>query len=332
MTINSQGLLRIVMLIRTISVFCLLSLCACSLFSHPYSSLSKLPSQADVHIVKHTMGETAVPLHPQKIISLDPQSTEVAISLGVKLFGYPQREIPASWQRSDAVDIGLPPSFEKVLSVKPDLIISIDFDFLESYNFWSHIGPTVVYQVIKDVGGWKRLFMQLAEALGQTQKAKQIAALYNTRIAQFKASMGEKLKRTQVSVVHIFPGRIIIRTENSFSGSILQELGLDRPLSQKPSAVPDFTKIFGDTSWYFISPELMSLIDADVLFVVTSNFSQPDDAKRALKQLRSQPLWSKLNVVQQGKVHVVGQYWLIGNYLSANLVLDDVFKYLVENN
>ncbi|PHM05707.1 amino acid ABC transporter substrate-binding protein, partial [Nostoc sp. 'Peltigera malacea cyanobiont' DB3992] len=76
------------------------------------------------------------------------------------------------------------------------------------------------------------------EALDQTQKAKEIAALYNARIAQFKASMGEKLKRTRVSVVHIFPGRIIIRTENSFSGSILQELGLDRPLSQKPSAVP----------------------------------------------------------------------------------------------
>lgn len=318
--------------IRTISVFCLLSLCACSLLSHPHSPLPKSPSQADVRIIKHTMGETAVPLHPQKIISLDSQSTEVAISLGVKLFGYPQKEIPASWRRSDAVDIGLPPKFEKVLSVKPDLIISIDFGFLETYNFWSHIAPTVVYQVTKDVAGWKRLFMQLAEALGQTQKAKQIAALYNARIAQFKASMGEKLKHTQVSVVHIFPGRIIIRTENSFSGSILQELGLDRPLSQKPSAVPDFTKIFGNTSWYFISSELLSLIDADVLFVVTSNFSQPDDVKLAIQQFTAQPLWSKLNVVKQGKVHVVGQYWLIGHYLSANLVLDDVFKYLVENN
>lgn len=320
------------MLIRVISVFCLLSLCACSLFSHLHNPLLKLPSQADVHIVKHTMGETAVPLHPQKIISLDPQSTEVAISLGVKLFGYPQREIPASLRRSDAVDIGLPPNFEKVLSLKPDLIVSIDFGFLESYSLWSHIAPTVVYQITKDVAGWKRLFMQLAQALGQTQKAKQIAALYNARIAQFKASMGEKLKRIQVSVVHIFPGRIIIRTENSFSGSILQELGLDRPLSQKPSAVPDFTKIFGNTSWYFISPELLSLIDADVLFVITSNFSQPNDAKLAVQQLTTQPLWSKLNVVKQGKVHIVGQHWLVGYYLSANQVIDDMFKYLVENN
>ncbi|WP_375515148.1 iron-siderophore ABC transporter substrate-binding protein [uncultured Nostoc sp.] len=320
------------MLVRTISVFCLLSLCACSLFSYPYSPLPKSPSQADVRIVKHTIGETAVPLHPQRIISLDPQSTEVAISLGVKLFGYPQKEIPASWRRSDAVDIGLPPNFEKVLSVKPDLIVSINFGFLESYSLWSHIAPTVVYQITKDVAGWKRSFMQLAQALSQAQKAKRIAALYDARIAQFKASMGEKLKQTQVSVVHIFPGRIVIRTENSFSGSILQELGLDRPLSQKPSAVPNFTKIFGNTSWYFISPELLSLIDADVLFVVTSNFSQPDDAKLAIQQLTAQPLWSKLNVVKQGKVHIVGQYWLIGYYFSANLVLNDLFKYLVENN
>ncbi len=71
------------------------------------------------------------------------------------------------------------------------------------------------------------------------------------------------------------------------------------------------------------------MIDADFLFVVTSNFSNPADSELAFQQLQKEPLWSKLKVVQQGKVHVVGQYWLFGSYLSANRVLDDLFKYLL---
>ncbi len=49
----------------------------------------------------------------------------------------------------------------------------------------------------------------------------------------------------------------------------------------------------------------------------------------AFQQLQKEPLWSELKVVQQGKVYVVGQYWLFGSYLSANRVLDDLFKYLL---
>ncbi|WP_257237162.1 hypothetical protein [Nostoc sp. 'Peltigera malacea cyanobiont' DB3992] len=64
---------------------------------------------------------------------------------------------------------------------------------------------------------------------------------------------------------------------------------------------------------------------------MTSNFSQPDDAKLTFQQLMAQPVWSKTQCSTARKVHVVGQYWLIGNYLSANQVLDDLFKYLVEN-
>ncbi|MDJ0593425.1 MAG: hypothetical protein QNJ72_26140 [Pleurocapsa sp. MO_226.B13] len=49
-----------------------------------------------------------------------------------------------------------------------------------------------------------------------------------------------------------------------------------------------------------------------------------------MKQLKADPLWSKLNAVQQGKVYDVPSYWIGMGPIAANLVLDDLFKYLVE--
>ena len=310
-----------------IALFCLLPLCACHSWTLLHIPSTKLPSQVDVRIVKHALGETAIPLHPQRVVSFNGYSTEVAILLGVKLCGYYQRGMRSEWQRFD-LSIGDPPNIEKVLALKPDLLVGSRGLLQELYSVWSHIAPTFVYELKNDTK-WKQPFIEVAQALGQTEEsAKQIVALYNARVAKFRASMGEKLKQTRVSVVHISPGKIIVRTQDSFSGAILSELGLERPPSQKLNTTP-ITKIVGDSSWYQIPSELLTLIDGDILFVVSPSFPTLTNSQFMLEQLKSEPLWSKLKVVRQGKVYLVGEYWLTGNYLSALRVLDDLFKYLV---
>ena len=117
----------------------------------------------------------------------------------------------------------------------------------------------------------------VTEALGQTEKALQVVAQYNARVAEFKARMGERLKQTRISVVNFHPGVIMVRPKSAFSGAILEELGLDRPRLQKlnPTAI---TKLSGIPGMYTISPELMTLIDADVLFVLNPGFPTPVDS------------------------------------------------------
>ncbi|MBE9193724.1 hypothetical protein IQ230_26145 [Gloeocapsopsis crepidinum LEGE 06123] len=50
--------------------------------------------------------------------------------------------------------------------------------------------------------------------------------------------------------------------------------------------------------------------------------------------LQQHPLWSKLDVVQRGKVYTVNyNVWVAQrNIGGANRILDDLFKYLVEEN
>lgn len=305
-----------------------MSLAACSLWTYPQSPLTKSPP-VDVRIVKHAMGTTAVPQHPQRFVSLHAYATEAAIALGVKLTGTTKKLAP-QLKLDDVVDIGLPPNLEKVLALKPDLLMGNMGAWgteQESYRLWSHIAPTVLFN-LRAIADWKRPFMVVAEALGKTEQAKQVVAQYNARVEQFKARVGEKVKQTRVSVVDLYAGTIIVRLQKSFSGSILEEVGLDIPQSQKLSPTI-ITKLSGNPAWYSISPEFLPLIDGDVLFLMTHSFLTKADSERAIKQLMTQPLWSKLKVVQQDKVHVIGPHWGGGNYLSANRVLDDLFKYLL---
>ncbi|MEH1846503.1 MAG: iron-siderophore ABC transporter substrate-binding protein [Nostoc sp.] len=311
-----------------IAILLLVSLAACNLWRHVQNPSTFAPP-ADVHIVKHAMGTTAVPQHPQRFVSLHAYATEAAIALGVKLIGTTKKLAP-QLKLDDIVDIGLPPNIEKVLALKPDLLIGnmgAGGTEPESYRLWSDIAPTVFFDM-RAIADWKRPFLVVAEALGKTEQAKQVVAQYNARIAQFKARMGDKLKQTRVSVVDLYAGTIIVRIQKSFSGSILKEVGLDIPQTQKLSPTI-ITKLSGNTALYSISPEFLSLIDGDVLFLMTSSFPTKADSELAIQQFMAQPLWSKLKVAQQGKVHVIGPHWGGGNYLSANRVLDDLFKYLL---
>ncbi|MDF5721260.1 MAG: hypothetical protein PUP91_12425 [Rhizonema sp. PD37] len=72
------------------------------------------------------------------------------------------------------------------------------------------------------------------------------------------------------------------------------------------------------------------MLDADILFVVPITDDKNGNSQKMVEQLIKQPLWKKLKVVQQDKVYVIGEHWLIGSYFSANRVLDDIFRYLVK--
>ncbi|GAA6619156.1 ABC transporter substrate-binding protein [Scytonema sp. NUACC26] len=280
------------------------------------------------HLVKHAMGETEVPLHPKRVVALHWYATEVAGLFGIKLLGAPVPILHPELKRDDFVNLGwFPPNMEKVVALKPDLLLGSAGWFKDTYNLWSQIAPTVL-DSMKYNGQWKEPFIEIVEALGQTESAKQIVAQYNARVAEFKHLMGDRLKTTKVSVVQIMPGSINLLKKSAFSGVILEDLGLTRPPLQDQDAKTSL-QLGGNPVNERISEELLPLVDADILFVVPFSFNKKDNYQQMVEQLMAQPLWRKLKVVQQGKVHVMGEYWLAGSYLSANRVLDDLFRYLL---
>ncbi|MHC5861546.1 ABC transporter substrate-binding protein, partial [Nostoc sp.] len=164
----------------------------------------------------------------------------------------------------------------------------------------------------------------------KTETAKRLIDKYHARIADFKEKMGSRLKKTRVSVVRLSPKLIHATTKSSFSGVILEDAGLIRPPAQNLDA-KGTKKKEGSPVGYSVSPEVLSQIDGDVLFLLRYGFKDASESNSALRQLMAEPLWSKLNVARQGNIHIVDEFcWLAGSYLSANRVLDDLFTYLVK--
>ncbi|MEH1860342.1 MAG: ABC transporter substrate-binding protein [Nostoc sp.] len=320
----------------------LLVISACSSFGRqlPTRDIAVVPSSqtspVPVHLVQHAMGQTLVPVHPQRVVVIQRWLVQIPLALGVKLVGAPGLALTLQGLGLDNKHLGIedigapfsPTNLEKVMTLKPDLILGTIDENRENYSLLSHIAPTVLVKM-PNSGDWKQSFMPAAKALGQTETAKRVIDKYNARIAKFKEKMGSQLKKTRVSVVRLSPKLIHATTKGSFSGVILEDAGLIRPPSQNLDAIGTKKKE-GNPVGYSISPEVLTQIDGDVLFILRYGFKDPAESQSVLHQLMAEPLWSKLNVVRQGKIHIVDEFcWLAGSYLSANRVLDDLFSYIL---
>jgi iron complex transport system substrate-binding protein len=291
----------------------------------------------EVRVVKHLMGETQVPNHLKRVVTLDTSYLANVLALGIQPIG------STVWLRQ-AQQTGLGPvepylkdsaqditilgygsnaeqvSLEKILTLKPDLILA-DQDHKAIYNQLSQIAPTVLYNdpyANDDVrDGWQSFLRSTADVLGKSQKAEVLLDEYEQRLQEFKQKMGSRLSNIQVSVINPMPDgpRLIYR--DTFSGRVIQDAGLARPPEQ-------------DKDGYSSTPlslELIPRIGGDVIFIVSFMDRESLDL---IEELKNHPLWSQLAAVKQGKVYPVNaEYWYGSDIVTANLILDDLFKYLL---
>ncbi|WP_088241457.1 ABC transporter substrate-binding protein [Calothrix rhizosoleniae] len=277
--------------------------------------------------VQHALGETKVPVNPTKIVVLDLFTAEAIISLGIQPVGASgiiiNNLLHLQLDPSQIIDIGHPrrPNVEKILALKPDLILTSKMATKpDTYEMLSKIAPTVVFDIDSEAQ-WQKLTSLCADVLGKQAEEKKLLQDYEAKLQKLKAQLSNEQKPKGISVVYFYPKRIWAFGKDTFSGSILEAAELSRPRNQaKEKGIQ-------------ISPELLNEIDADALFVLKprSQSKIAVDIRNAVNKIKNNPLWSKLNVVKTNQVYEVDAYWYGLGYIAANLVLDDLFKYLVMN-
>lgn len=274
-------------------------------------------SPTEVRVVQHAMGETKVPLNPQRVVAIG-FTVDPLLSLGVKPMAVSSDEPEyLQSQLEGVVNIGTDyaPNLEKILALKPDLILGSRDLHKGIYNSLSYIAPTVMDQA-KSNADWKDVTMLVAKTLGKTEKAEQVMANYYARLEEFKAQMGDRLNQIEVSVIRPLPSQIELNYKDVFPGTILKDANLRRPPAQdKDSWGTEITK------------ESFRDADGDVIFMYTWG----SDSQNALKKLKADPLWSQLDAVKHNQVCQVGEHWISHGPIAANLVIDDLFECLVED-
>jgi iron complex transport system substrate-binding protein len=288
------------------------------------SYLSWQPISKECRIVKHSLGETCVPINPQRVVTLSLSTLGNVLALDIKPVGttneYQEEDFLASVKgKAEGITIigRSQPNLETLLQLKPDLIIGVDW-FKPIYPLLSKIAPTVLGKL--DYPTWEKHLSLIAEATGKQKIEKQIWNHYYQRIKQLKGALGNHYQDKTISMIYVDGKQIYIDCRNSFNGAILSDAGLRRPISQ------DIDAPYGGME---ISLEELEKADGDIIFVAI--FAK--GSNQFLNTIQKHPLWTRLKAVQKNQVYYVDvASWGATHMLGTDAVIDDLFKYLVNRH
>lgn len=287
----------------------------------PTSSIATR-SLAETQVVSHALGQVKIPVNPQRVIVLhDMLILDSVLALDVKPVGSTYwnyegerfRGIPPDLV-ADIPQVGdiTQPSLEKILALKPDLILGMAFQ-KNYYELLSAIAPTVLIDHLK-LYNFKEKLRYIALVLGKSDRAEKVLTQYQERIQQLQQQLAEKLENITISVIALERQNFYTyRLDYVVSNQVLSDVGLRFVSIQKNQKEP----------YLLSSIEVLPKHDADILFVMADWTKENPKPRSFLKD----PIWSKLKAVQNNRVYEVD--WHVGGPLGANRVVDDLFKYLV---
>ncbi|WP_329456998.1 iron-siderophore ABC transporter substrate-binding protein [Streptomyces sp. NBC_01497] len=273
------------------------------------------------HALHTVMGDVQVGPHPDRVVVLDTDALDSAVTLGVKPVGATTvaAGAPLSTYLAKSAVAGIKPvgiigspDLETIASLKPDLILGSKARDEKSYKELSAIAPTVFTGTTGPA--WRQNFTLHARALDRTGRAAEVEKAYTTQVKQVVTALGGagKAKATTVGFVRFVEGADIrLYLNDTFVGSIFHDLGLGRPADQDRNGFS-----------LDVGPEQIDKADADVLF--HSTYGNPEKAKETA--VVGGPLWHGLTAVRHQRVYAVDDdLWMLGiGYTGAGRILRQI--------
>lgn len=271
-----------------------------------------------VRNIEHSMGTTPVTGVPSRIVTLYQGANDVIVAFGVTPVG-----VVESWDDEPVYDylkqelngvqlVGEEgqPNLEVIHQLQPDLIIAAKVRHEEIYGQLSQIAPTLVATELFD---WRETVNLIAQALDMGGKETELLTAWDNRVADFKAKMSDRLP-IEATIVNFRSDHARIYYKG-YAGLIIEELGFTRPAGHDQD-------LWGVQ---LTSKESIPDMNADLIFT----FYDDIEAVHKMKQeWTSHPLWAGIDAVKNNQVFEVDSVaWnLAGGYLSAHLMLDDIYE------
>ncbi|NJK53790.1 MAG: ABC transporter substrate-binding protein [Leptolyngbyaceae cyanobacterium SU_3_3] len=100
------------------------------------------------------------------------------------------------------------PSLEKILRLKPDLILAMDFHYEKIYQQLSWIAPTVLVDHQKN-NSFKQNLQYIAQIFDKEAEADQILLQYQARIEELRNQLNRKPQDIEVTVLFHYGGQFV---------------------------------------------------------------------------------------------------------------------------
>ncbi|MDX8354787.1 ABC transporter substrate-binding protein [Cognatiyoonia sp. IB215182] len=288
----------------------------------------------------HAAGETCIPADPQRIVTLQDQNGLLPLmELGVRPVGSAgatTQDGENIFRRMEGYDTtgitwvgtyGGPPGVEEVAAMEPDLIVASPWP-PEAPELYGDIAPVVVIDMFDQP--LPDALYQFADLVNRTDRAKELEAELNARIAAVREALGPARSATTVSFLtaRLDDGQFYPANPTQAMGVILRGLDPIRPAAEQG---------LGSEREYR-SIETIGDHNADVMFQLVFDadnlgFSSSHDEFLAHPLVGATEVGRASQVYQLNGSTMVGSAWgkvMNGlDQISAVLLQDDLNRDLV---
>ncbi|MBU8684102.1 iron-hydroxamate ABC transporter substrate-binding protein [Bacillus haynesii] len=242
-----------------------------------------------------TRGNVDIPTHPKRIVT-DFYAGEL-FTVGANVVG------SGSWSFSnpflkdrmkDVTDLGDPINVEKVMKLKPDLIVVMND---ENYDKLSKIAPTVVipYNTAKNVQETVKMFGDIA---GAKEEAEQFLADFEQKSKAARKKIAQVVDKNATFGIYenTEKGQFWVFNDNGGRGgqAVYNALGLKAPEKIQKD-------IFKKGEIKELSLEVVPEYAADYMFVTDYN---PNGDSKTLNKLKQSSIWKNLDAVKNNRVFI----------------------------
>ena len=259
----------------------------------------KLASNAAITVTDSTGATVHIPAEPKRIVFLNASNLEIFASLGGTAVGKPTsnsypEDIKASLKDIPEVGQIHAPNLEKIISLKPDLVVGTNVPFhvmlrkpLEMAGVPLYLNMINSYEdVLKSVDDFGRMAGKEKEAAAKrAQIEKDYAEL--TQAVQ-------KGKGPKVLVIFGSPDSFNMSTKLSFSGDLVERLG--------GVNIADKAENVKDSSYVPLSMEFVAKENPDVVLLITMGGSK-EILEKLRSNMRDNAIWHDVNAVKNNRVY-----------------------------
>ncbi|KUI24624.1 Fe3+-citrate ABC transporter substrate-binding protein [Mycobacterium sp. IS-1742] len=263
--------------------------------------------------VRHAAGETRVVADPQRIVALSGDQLDALCALGLQsrvvAAALPDgRDEQPSYLGAVIHDVApagtrSAPDLEAIRAAAPDLILGSQALTPELFDALGQIAPTVFTG--PSGADWQANLRTVGAATGRFGAAGGLLDGF-ADVAR-RTGTDNDAAHYQVSVVQLTDDAVRVFGARNFAGSVLAEVGLDRPAAQRFTDEPFVELGTGDAPDYAIA-------DADIVYVSFDSPAARDNAPAILDG----DAWRALSAAQDGRVYVVNnEVWQTGQGIVA---------------
>ncbi|MGE5597034.1 MAG: ABC transporter substrate-binding protein, partial [Hyphomicrobiales bacterium] len=208
--------------------------------------------------------EVEIKAKPESVVAISPTAVEYVYAVGGKVVGrVSSADDPPEAQQAKDVGTAYQPSFETILSLKPDLVIadSVIHAGNEYRQPLDQLGVPVVYAGAESYDQVLEGLKLVGTIFDAQAKADEVIA--NVEQARDEAKLA--VSKNKVTAVAMIAGRdqtLYAAKDNSYVGDILKQAGIENPAASQPDAGPF-------PGYSTLAPEKLIEYNPDIIFTIT---------------------------------------------------------------